>query len=116
MSRVKRGTSTHKRHAAVLERAKGFRTGRHALFRRASEALLKAGQFAYRDRRVKKRDMRRGWIVRINAAARQHDVSYSVLMNKLRVAGVAVDRKMLAELALAEPAVFEAIVTKALAA
>ena len=86
MSRVKRGTTTHKRHAALLERAKGLRTGRSTLFRRASEALLKAGQFAYRDRRTKKRDLRRGWIVRINAAAREHGITCSVLMNKMRLA------------------------------
>lgn len=115
MSRVKRGTTTHKRHAAVLERAKGFRTGRSTLYRRASEALLKAGQFAYRDRRTKKRDMRRGWIVRINAAAREHGVTYSVLMNRMRAAEIGLDRKMLADLALNEPAAFEAALNAALA-
>ena len=115
MSRVKRGTTTHKRHAAVLERAKGFRTGRSKLYRRASEAVLKAGQFAYRDRRTKKRDLRRGWIVRINAAAREHGITYSVLMNKMRLAEIGLDRKTLADLALNEPAAFETALKAALA-
>ena len=109
MSRVTRGLTTHRRHAAVLERAKGFRTGRHSLFRRASEALLKADQFAYRDRRTKKRQMRRGWIVTINAAARLQGMTYSVFMHQMRLGQMAVDRKMLSQLAVHEPEVFAAL-------
>jgi large subunit ribosomal protein L20 len=110
MPRVKRGTTTHKRHASLLERAKGFRTGRHTLFKRASEALLQAGQFAYRDRRNKKRDLRRGWIVRINAAVRAHGMTYSEFMAALAKSGIMVNRKMLAEMALQEPAALEGLV------
>jgi len=112
MSRVKRGINTHKRHASLLERAKGFRTGRRKLFKRASEAVLKAGQFAYRDRRTKKRDLRRGWISRINAAVRLHGMSYSEFMNGLRLANLGINRKMLAQMAIDEPAALEAVVKK----
>jgi large subunit ribosomal protein L20 len=110
MPRVKRGTLTHKRHANLLERAKGFRTGRNNLFKRASEALLQAGQFAYRDRRTKKRDLRRAWIVRINAAVRLHGMTYSEFMAALTKAGVQVNRKILSEMAIQEPAALEALV------
>ena len=116
MPRVKRGTTTHRRHASLLERAKGFRTGRSTLFKRASEALLQAGQFAYRDRRTKKRDLRRGWIVRINAAVRQHGMTYSEFMASLSKSGIMVNRKMLAEMALQEPAALEAMVKQAASA
>lgn len=112
MPRVKRGILTHKRHANLLERAKGFRTGRRKLFKRANEALLKAGQFAYRDRRTKKRDLRRGWIVRINAAVREQGLTYSSFMASARNAGIMINRKMLAEMALQEPAALEALVKK----
>ena len=104
---------THKRHASVLERAKGFRTGRNNLFKRANEALLQAGQFAYRDRRTKKRDLRRGWIVRINAAVREHGMSYSTFTAALSKAGILVNRKMLAEMAIQEPAALQALVKQA---
>ena len=87
MSRVKRGINTHRRHASLLERAKGFRTGRHKLFKRASEAVLQAGQFAYRDRRTKKRDLRRAWIVRINAAVRAQGMTYSAFIAALKESG-----------------------------
>jgi large subunit ribosomal protein L20 len=110
MPRVKRGTTTHKRHAALLERAKGFRTGRRTLFKRANEALLKAGQFAYRDRRTKKRDLRRGWIVRINSVVRQHGLTYSTFMDMANKAGMRVDRKILSQMALEEPAALEALI------
>ncbi|MCC2631470.1 MAG: ribosomal protein [Patescibacteria group bacterium] len=110
MPRVKRGTNTHKRHAALLERAKGFRTGRRKLFRRANEALLKAGQFAYRDRRTKKRDLRRGWIVRINAAVREHGLTYSSFIDLSNKKGLQLNRKMLSEMAIQEPAALEALV------
>ena len=112
MPRVKRGIQTHKRHSNLLERAKGFRTGRRTLFKRASEALLKAGKFAYRDRRTKKRQLRRGWIVRINAAVREHGMTYSAFTAAATKAGIIVNRKMLAEMALQEPAALEALVKK----
>ena len=112
MPRVKRGTTTHKRHASLLERAKGFRTGRRKLVKRASEAVLQAGQFAYRDRRTKKREMRRAWIVRINAAVRLHGLSYSSFMDLSKKAGITLNRKMLSEMALTEPAALEALIKK----
>ena len=110
MTRVKRGINVHKRHSALLERAKGFRNGRHALVKRAKEALLKAGAYAYRDRRTKKRDFRRAWIVRINAGVRQYGLTYSAFINLLSKQEVQVDRKMLAEMALKEPQAFETLV------
>ena len=110
MPRVKRGTVTHRRHAAVLERASGFRTGRSTQFRRASEALLKADQFAYRDRRTKKRDLRRGWIVRINAAVREHGLSYGRFIDGLTKAGIEVDRKVMSEMAISQPEAFGSLV------
>lgn len=112
MPRVKRGVTTHKRHQNLLKRAKGFRNGRRTLVKRATEALLKAGQFAYRDRRTKKRDLRSGWIVRINAAVRPHGLSYSQFMKKLKDANVAVDRKMLSELALHDLPALESLIKK----
>ena len=112
MPRVKRGTTTHKRHSALLERAKGFRNGRRSLFKRANEALLKAGQFAYRDRRTKKRDLRRGWIVRINSAVRQQGLTYSTFMDLANKAGMGLNRKVLSDMALNEPAGLEAIIKK----
>ncbi len=112
MPRVKRGINTHKRHAKLLELAKGYRNGRRSLFKRAHEAVLKAGQFAYRDRRTKKRDLRAEWIVTINAAVRQHDMSYSVFMSGLKKAGIEVDRKILAQMAKEDAASFKAIVDK----
>lgn len=110
MPRVKRGFVTHRRHANLLERAKGFRTGRHSLFKRASEALLKAGQYAYRDRRVRKREMRQSWIARINAAVRLQGLSYSVFMGKLKKSNIGINRKMLSELALKDATALEALV------
>jgi len=110
MPRVKRGLNTHKRHAALLERAKGYRNGRRTLVKRAKEATLKAGQFAYRDRRTKKRDMRRGWIGRINAGVRQHGMSYSRFMNLLKESGSTIDRKTLAHLISTDMPAFEALV------
>jgi large subunit ribosomal protein L20 len=110
MPRVKRGVTTHKRHSNILARAKGFRNGRRTLIKRANEALLKAGQFAYRDRRNKKRDLRRGWIVRINAAVREHGMSYSVFMSGARKQGIELNRKMLSEMALNDNGSLEALV------
>lgn len=100
MPRVKRGIMTHKRHAALLERAKGFRTGRRTLFKRAKEALLRADQFAYRDRRTKKRDFRSQWIVRINGVVREEGMSYSAFMHALKVQNIGLNRKVLSDMAL----------------
>ena len=112
MPRVKRGIQTHKRHANVLARAKGYRNGRRTLFKRANEALLKAGQFAYRDRRTKKRDLRRGWIVRINAAVREHGMSYSTFMNALKKAEIGLNRKVLSEMALNDTEALNTLIKK----
>lgn len=112
MSRVKRGINTHKRHAAVLERAKGFRTGRSKLFRRANEALLKAGAYAYRDRRTKKRDLRASWIVRINAAVRAEGMTYSSFMAAMRKNGIELNRRVLSEMALNDSAALQSLVAK----
>lgn len=101
---------THKRHANLLARAKGFRNGRRKLVKRATEALLKADSFAYRDRRTKKRDFRRAWISRINAAVRPHGISYSQFMAQVKAKGVELDRKNMANLALTDGPAFEALV------
>jgi large subunit ribosomal protein L20 len=111
MSRVKRGTTTHKRHTALLERAKGYRTGRRSLFKRAKEAVLKAGQFAYRDRRTKKRTARSAWIVQINAAVREHNLSYSQFMHVAKQQGMQINRKLLADLAQHEPAALKKLIS-----
>jgi len=106
VSRVKRATHARKKRKATLERAKGYRGQRHSSYRLAKEALLKADGYAYRDRRNKKRDFRRLWIVRINAAARKEGMSYSQLMHGLREAGVELDRKVLADIAVRDPETF----------
>src|SRR5918992_1513202 len=113
MARVKRGVAAHKRHKRLLNRAEGRRGTRSKLVRPAREALMHALMYAYRDRRDRKRDMRRLWIERINAAARQHGLPYGRFIAGLKAAGVEVDRKMLADLAVREPAAFEALVTQA---
>jgi large subunit ribosomal protein L20 len=110
MQRVKRGINTHKSNANLLVRAKGFRNGRRTLIKRATEAVLKAGQFAYRDRRTKKRDFRRSWISRINIAVRQHDMNYSQFMHLLQQSGSQLNRKTLAELVTNDMPTFEALV------
>ena len=112
MPRVKRGVTAKARHKKVLAQAKGFRGRRNAVYRIAKEAVMKAGQYAYRDRRLKKRDFRALWIARINAAVRELGMSYSVFMNGLKKASIEVDRKMLAELAVNDPAAFGSIVEK----
>lgn len=112
MPRVKRGFTTHRRHANVLERAKGFRTGRGSLFKRASEALLKAESFAYRDRRNKKRDIRRGWILRVNNAVRMYGMTYSTFMDAMKKKGIAINRKMLADMAMNDIHAIEQLVKK----
>jgi large subunit ribosomal protein L20 len=108
--RVKSGTRTHRRHKKILKQTKGYWGTRHKLFRRANEAWLKAGWYAYRDRRNRRRVLRRLWITRINAAARQNGVSYSRLMHGLKVAGVELDRKVLADIAVRDAETFTQIV------
>lgn len=106
MTRVKGGPRTRRRHKKVLKLTKGQWGTRHALFRRANEALMKSLQYAYRDRRNRRRDLRRLWISRINAAARQNGLSYSRFMHGLKQAGVKLDRKVLAEMAIEDAAAF----------
>ena len=110
MPRVKSGVTAHKRHKKILKLAKGYRGARSKLFKKATETVLKAGSYAYRDRRNKKREIRRLWITRINAAARLNGISYSKLIFGLTKAGVAVDRKMMAELAVSDPNAFTKLV------
>jgi large subunit ribosomal protein L20 len=116
MARVKRGVTTHARHKKVLERAKGYRGRSHNAFRIALEKVEKGLQYAYRDRRNRKRVFRALWIQRINAAARAEGLTYSQLINGLELAGVVIDRKVLADLAVRDAAAFKAIVEKAQAA
>jgi large subunit ribosomal protein L20 len=116
MPRVKRGVTARARHKKVLQAAKGFRGRRKSVFRIAKEAVMKAGQYAYRDRRQKKRDIRSRWIVRINAAAREEGLSYSCLINGLKRAGIALDRKVLADIAVHDKEGFAAVAAKARAA
>ncbi len=106
MPRVKGGFKTRQRRNKVLKAAKGFRGGQGKLFKTAAIAVNRAGQYAYRDRRVRKRDFRRLWIVRINAAARENGLSYSQFMGGLHVAGIDLDRKVLADMAVHDPAAF----------
>ena len=113
MPRVKRGVTAHARHKKVLDKAKGFRGRRGNVYRIAKEAVMKAGQYAYRDRRVRKREFRALWIARINAAAREMGLSYSALMNGLKKAEIEVDRKMLADIAVADKAAFAKIAEQA---
>lgn len=107
--RVKTGTRTRQRHKKILRQTKGYWGTRHRLFRRANEAWMKAGWYAYRDRRNRRRVLRRLWITRINAAARQNDMSYSRLIHGLKLAGVELDRKILADLAVRDAATFAQI-------
>lgn len=113
MPRVKRGVTTHRRHKKVLRRAKGYWGGRHRLFKTAKEAVAHALQYAYRDRRTRKRDFRRLWIVRINAAARANGMTYGRFIEGLTKAGIEIDRKVLAEMAINDPNGFTALVKKA---
>ena len=108
--RVKRGQQRHRRHKKILKQTSGFRGSRSKLIRPARLALERSLKFAYRDRRQRKRQFRRLWVVRINAAAREHGVSYARLIHGLSRAGVEVDRKVLAELAVNEPAAFAELV------
>ncbi len=107
--RIKRGFKARKRRNKILKLAKGFRGGRSKLFRTAADAVDKALMYAYRDRRVRKRDFRKLWILRINAAARMNDMSYSKFIHGLKVANIELDRKVLAELAISDPLAFTQI-------
>ncbi len=116
MARVKRGVAAKKRHKKVLKQAKGYYGNKSRSFKAANEQLLHSGQYAFRDRRAKKGEFRRLWIQRINAACRQNDMSYSRFIAGLNAAGVEVDRKILADLAVTDPAAFSALVAQAKAA
>ena len=113
MPRVKRGVTARARHKKVLDQAKGFRGRRNSVYRIAKEAVMKAGQYAYRDRRVKKREFRALWIARINAAARELGMTYSAFMNGLKKASIDIDRKVLADLAVQDKPAFSRIVEQA---
>ena len=116
MPRVKRGVTARARHKKVLALAKGYRGRRKNVYRVAKQAVMKAGQYAYRDRRQRKRQFRQLWIVRINAGARENGLSYSKFMNGLKKAAIEMDRKVLADLAVFEKAAFAQLVEKAKAA
>jgi len=116
MARVKRGVIARARHNKVLKKAKGYYNARSKVFRAAKQAVIKAGQYAYRDRRAKKRDFRGLWIQRINAAARLHGLSYSKLIAGIKAAQLEIDRKVLADLAIHDEAAFAAIAERAKAA
>ena len=116
MPRVKGGTVTRSRHKRILKLAKGYYGSKHKLFKVAKQQVIKSGQYAYRDRKQRKRDFRQLWIARINAAARLNDISYSRLMHGLKLAGIEVNRKMLAELAISDADAFAQIVEQAKAA
>ncbi len=113
MARVKRGVQARRRHKKVLARAKGYYGARSRVYRVAVQAVMKAGQYAYRDRRVKKREFRRLWIARINAGARLNGLSYSRLINGLKLANVEIDRRVLADIAMQDGASFAKIVERA---
>lgn len=110
MARVKRGVTARRRHNKILRQARGFRGTRSRLFKRANEAVMRSLQYQYRDRRTRKRDMRRLWIVRINAGARQNGLPYGRFIEGLTKAGVEVDRKMLADLAVRDEVAFARLV------
>ena len=110
MARVKRSVSAHKKRRDTLEQASGYRGQRSRLYRKAKEQVAHSLVYSYRDRRARKGDFRRLWITRINAAVRQHDLTYNRFIQGLRLAGVNVDRKMLADLAVNDPAAFSALV------
>jgi large subunit ribosomal protein L20 len=116
MSRVKRGVTSHARHRKVLKQAKGYYGRRKNTIRVAKQAVEKAGQYAYRDRKVKKRTFRALWIQRINAAARANGLTYGRLIDGLKKAGIELDRKVLADIAVREPATFKSLVEAASAA
>ena len=113
MTRVKNGVTTKKRHKKVLKAAKGYFGSKHRLYKTAKEQLMHSGQYAFRDRKQKKRDFRKLWITRINAACRENEISYSRFIEGLTKAGVEVNRKMLSEIAINDPASFAEIVKTA---
>jgi large subunit ribosomal protein L20 len=113
VARVKRGVASKKRHKKVLKKAKGYYGNKSRSFRAANEQVMRSGNYAYRDRRARKGEMRRLWIQRINAACRQNDMSYSRFIAGLNAAGIAVDRKILADLAVTDAAAFSALVESA---
>ena len=116
MARVKRGVQARRRHKKILKQAKGYYGARSRVFRVAKQAVIKAGQYAYRDRRQRKRQFRALWIARINAGARMHGMSYSRFMAGLKKASIEIDRKVLADLAIHDKPVFGSIVERAKAA
>jgi large subunit ribosomal protein L20 len=116
MARVKRGVAAKRRHKKVLQQAKGYYGNKSRSFRAANEQVMHSGQYAFRDRRARKGEFRRLWIQRINAGCRQHDMSYSRFIAGLNAAGIEVDRKILADLAVTDPAAFGALVAAAKAA
>ena len=116
MARVKRGLMRHKRHKKIVEQASGYWGRKKNVFHRANEQVMKSGQYAFRDRRAKKRDFRRLWIARISAACDQCDIKYSQFIDGLTKAGIQVNRKMLSELAIADMNAFRAVVDQARAA
>ena len=113
MPRVKRGVTAHARHKKIIEQAKGYRGRRKNVFRVAKQAVTKAGQYAYRDRRQRKRQFRGLWIARINAAAREHGLSYSRFIDGLNKASIEIDRKVLAEIAVSDKGTFAELVNQA---
>ncbi|HMC13146.1 MAG TPA: 50S ribosomal protein L20, partial [Gallionellaceae bacterium] len=113
MPRVKRGVTARARHKKVIDLARGYRGRRKNVYRIAKEAVMKAGQYAYRDRRQRKRQFRTLWIARINAAAREQGLSYSVFMNGLKKAAIQIDRKVLSDIAIFDKAAFAQIVVQA---
>ncbi|MBQ2932265.1 MAG: 50S ribosomal protein L20 [Clostridia bacterium] len=112
MARVKGAMNTRKRHKKILKLAKGYRGAKSKLFRTANQAVMKSLSYAYRDRKQKKRNFRQLWIARINAAARMNGISYSKFMNGLKTNGIEINRKMLAEIAVSDPAAFAKLVEK----
>lgn len=112
MTRVKRGVVAHARHKKILKQARGYYGARSRVYRVAIQAVTKAGQYAYRDRRQRKRQFRKLWITRINAAARQYGFSYSCFMNALKKASIQIDRKMLSNIAVLDKTVFASLVEK----
>ncbi len=116
MSRVKRSVSARKKRRKVLEQAKGYRATKNSSYKRAKEQVQRSGQYAYRDRRVRKREFRKLWIVRINAGARENGLSYNQFMHGLQLAEIELDRKILADLAVSDPEYFASLVDQARAA
>ncbi|MBS1716348.1 MAG: 50S ribosomal protein L20 [Armatimonadetes bacterium] len=113
MARIKRGLMRHKRHKKIIDRASGYWGRKKNVFKRAHEQWMKAGQYAFRDRRAKKRDFRRLWIARITAGCREHGIKYGQFIGALNAQGIQVNRKMLSEMAIHDPAAFKALVVKA---